>query len=210
MKKTLDVLVVGGGMYVAGKGTQTNGTIMPALLEGRRNGIVGKLGIVTTSLESSRENIERVHQLAGRMGVESQCEAFPKVGASHTAYLDAAQKFKPDAVIISVPDHLHATISIALIEKGLHCLVVKPMASTLKEAQAMVEAAERAQVVAQVEFHKRYDESNILLYDAVQSGKLGDLLYAVIEYSQQKKSQEMSFDRGQKKPVFFNIWVCIM
>ena len=106
-------------------------------------------------------------------------------------------------VIISVPDHLHATISIALIEKGLHCLVVKPMASTLKEAQAMVEAAERAQVVAQVEFHKRYDESNILLYDAVQSGKLGDLLYAVIEYSQQKKIPRDVFRSWAEKTSIF-------
>jgi len=203
MLSKLNILVIGGGMYVSGKGTETDGTIMPALLEARRNELVGRLGVVTTSSKSSIENTERIGNLAGRMGVESQCEAFPKVGASHTAYLDAAQKFKPDAVIISVPDHLHATISIALIEKGLHCLVVKPMSSTLKEAQAMVEAAERAQVVAQVEFHKRYDESNILLYDAVQSGKLGDLLYAVIEYSQQKKIPRDVFRSWAEKTSIF-------
>lgn len=183
----MDILVVGGGMYVAGKGTQTNGTIIPALLEGRRNGLVGRLGVVTTSSKSAGENANRVHQLAGVMGVESQCETFPKIGASQTAYLDAANKFKPDAVIISVPDHLHATISIALIEKGLHCLVVKPMAPTLKEARAMLEAAERQNVVACVEFHKRLDESNLLLYDYFRSGRLGQLLYAVIEYSQKKQ-----------------------
>ena len=187
MKNKIDVLVVGGGMYVVGKGTKTNGTIIPALLEGRRNGFVGRLGVVTTSSKSSGENVNRVKILAERMGVESQCEAFPKIGDSQTAYLDAAQKFKPDAVIISVPDHLHAPISITLIEKGLHCLVVKPMAPTLKEAREMLEAAEKQHVVASVEFHKRLDESNLLLYDYIRSGRLGQLLYAVIEYSQKKK-----------------------
>ena len=52
----------------------------------------------------------------------------------------------------------------------------------------MTEAAIKTGVVAQVEFHKRLDESNLLLRDAVQSDKLGNLLYAVIEYSQQKRN----------------------
>ena len=40
MNTKINVLIVGGGMYVAGKGSPSNGTIMPALLEARRNGLV--------------------------------------------------------------------------------------------------------------------------------------------------------------------------
>ena len=61
------------------------------------------------------------------------------------------------------------------------------MAHTVAEANGMTEAAAKAGVVAQVEFHKRLDESNLLLHDTIHSGKLGDLLYAVIEYSQKKQ-----------------------
>jgi D-galacturonate reductase len=183
----INVLIVGGGMYVAGRGSNSDGTIMPALLEARRNGLVNRLCIVTTSADSANENRERVNDLAQRMGVDLECEFFPKSGHDLQAYIVAAEQFKPDAVIVSVPDHLHASISISLIEKGIHCLVVKPMATTLEEADAMTGAAKKAGVIAQVEFHKRLDESNLLLRDAVKTNKLGNLLYAVIEYSQKKQ-----------------------
>lgn len=187
MESKINILVIGGGMYVCGIGTNSYGTIMPALLEGRRDGLVGKLGIVTTSRDSAGSALKQIVRVAELMGVDKQCEIYPKTGKDEKAYLQAAEEFNPDAVIVSVPDHLHATISISLIEKGMHCLVAKPMASTVEEARTMIEAAQIAQVVTQVEFHKRLDESNILMHDAVQSGKLGKLLYAVIEYSQQKR-----------------------
>jgi predicted dehydrogenase len=187
MTAGLKILVVGGGMYVTGRGTETSGTLVPALLEGVKHGLVSEVAIVTTQAGSALEACRKSASIARQMGVDCSFAAFPKEGECTNAYLQAAKAFQPDAVLVSVPDHLHASVSIPLIEKGLHCLVVKPMASSLEEAQAMVASAEKNQVVAQVEFHKRYDESNLLLYDAVQSRKLGDLLYAVIEYSQQKR-----------------------
>lgn len=187
MIQGLRVLVVGGGMYVAGRGTETSGTLVPALLEGVKQGLVSEVAITTTRSSSALETCKKSSCIARQMGVDCSFTAFPKEGENPKAFLQAAEAFQPNAVLVSVPDHLHASVSIPLIEKGLHCLVVKPMAASLEEAQAMVASAEKNQVVAQVEFHKRYDESNLLLYDAVRSKKLGDLLYAVIEYSQQKR-----------------------
>lgn len=203
MNTGINILIIGGGMYVSGRGTTSDGTIMPALLEVRRHGLMGRLGLVTTSAESAKAIKERINDLAQRMGVDSQCECFPKSGNNERAYLEAAEQFKPDAVIVSVPDHLHASVSIPLIEKGMHCLVVKPMASTLAEADAMTEAAKEKGVVVQVEFHKRLDESNLLLRDAVQSKKLGDLLYAIIEYSQKKQIPRDIFRSWAEKTSIF-------
>jgi predicted dehydrogenase len=199
----IDILVVGAGMYVCGRGTEGYGTIMPALLEGRKQGLVGKLGVVSTSRGSADRALERITNLAKLMNVDPQCKTFPKHEKDNVAYKHAANEFKPDAVIVSVPDHLHASVSIPLIEKGIHCLVVKPMAPTFAESDAMTKAAERAKVVAQVEFHKRLDESNLLLRDAVQSGKLGNLLYAVIEYSQKKQVPRDIFRSWAEKSSIF-------
>ena len=199
----IKILIIGGGMYVTGKGTTSNGTIMPALLEARRHKLVSKLGLVTTSADSANENRERVNDLAQRMGVDSQCEYFPKSVHNEQAYLEAVEQFKPDAVIVAVPDHLHASVCIPLIEKRIHCLVVKPMATTLAEANAMTEAAKKAGVVAQVEFHKRLDESNLLLRDAIQSKKFGELLYAIIEYSQKKQIPRDVFHSWAEKSSVF-------
>ena len=203
MKQKINILIINGGMYVTGKGTTSNGMIMPALLEARRHGMVSGLGLVTTSADSANENRERINDLAQRMGVESQCECFPKLGHNEQAYLETVEQFNPDAVIVAIPDHLHASVSIPLIEKGIHCLVVKPMATTLAEAEAMTEAAKKAGVLGQVEFHKRLDESNLLLRDAVQSGKLGNLLYAVIEYSQKKQVPRDIFRSWAEKSSIF-------
>jgi predicted dehydrogenase len=203
MKQKINILIIGGGMYVAGKGSSSYGTLMPALLEARRRGCIGRLGVVTTSADSANENRDRVNNLAQQMGVENQCDFFPKSGEDEQAYLAAAEQFIPDAVIVSVPDHLHASVSIPLIEKGIHCLVVKPMATTLAEADAMTVAAKKAGVLGQVEFHKRLDESNLLLRDAVQSGKLGNLLYAVIEYSQKKQVPRDIFRSWAEKSSIF-------
>ena len=133
MNTGINILIIGGGMYVSGRGTDSDGTIIPALLEARRHVMINRLGLVTTSADSANENRERINTLAKRMGVDSQCEYFPKSGKNELSYLEAAEQFKPDAVIVAVPDHLHASVCIPLIEKGIHCLVVKPMANTLAQ-----------------------------------------------------------------------------
>ena len=198
-----NILVVGGGMYAIGKGTDNYGTIIPALLEGRIRQIVGRIGIVTTNEETAVSAYKRTVELAAKMQIELDCEFFPKNGINKNAYLEAAETFKPDCVIVSVPDHLHASVSIPLIEKGIHCFVVKPMAPTVAEAVNMFAAAQESKVVAQIEFHKRLDESNLLLNDSIKSGNLGDLLYAVIEYSQQKKIPRDMFRSWADKSSIF-------
>lgn len=185
--RPIDVLVVGGGMYVTGRGTNSCGTILPALLESRRAGEVGRIILATTSANTAASSLDRLLELAGKMAVEVDSAAFPAAGCNSQAYLDAVAAYQPHAVIVAVPDHLHAEIGVPLIERGLHCLMVKPMATSMAEARALTNAARAVGVVAQVEFHKRLDESNILLRDAIRSGRIGTPLYAVIEYSQQKR-----------------------
>lgn len=190
-------------MYVVGKDSDNYGTIIPALYEGIKKELIGRIGIVTTSADSARSAILKANDLAEKMHVNPELVSFPKEGADSEAYLGAVEQFKPDCVVISVPDHLHAQVSIPLLQKGIHCLMVKPMATTVEEAQAMTAAAKKSKVVAQVEFHKRLDESNLLLYDAVKSESLGELLYAVIEYSQQKRIPRDMFRSWAEKSTVF-------
>tara|TARA_E500000331_G_C17269323_1_gene718474 strand:- start:3765 stop:5006 length:1242 start_codon:yes stop_codon:yes gene_type:complete len=189
----LDILIVGGGMYVTGRGAPDyQGTILPAVLEARRAGLVGRIAITTTRLESAEIARSKAVELADKMGVGKDIEVFPKSGNNIEIYnaetlpVKAAKIFEPDAVIVSIPDHLHAQVCIPLIQSGKHCLVVKPMAAKMEDAKAMADAARKAGVVAEVEFHKRLDQSNLLFREAVCNGDLGHLLYATIEYSQRK------------------------
>lgn len=186
MTKKLNVLVVGGGMYVTGRGTSGYGTIMPALLEAQKLGQIDQITIATTNEESAKYALDHSRELAESMGVDFVGTAFPEKGSDPKAYLKACEHAAPDIAIVSVPDHLHCEVTLPLLEKGIHCLLVKPMAPTLDEAKQMAAAASANQVVAEVEFHKRLDDSNLLLLDRIRKGDLGEPLYAVIEYSQKK------------------------
>lgn len=187
MTQPLRVLVVGGGMYVVGRGMEGYyGTVMPALLEDRRVGLVGDIAVATTRAETARAAVEATAAMAAAMAVDGACAGWPADGIDAEAYLKAADAIEPDCAIVVVPDHLHATVTVPLAERGIHCLVVKPMAGTLADARTMLAAARSTNIVAEIEFHKRLDESNLMLRDAVAGGRIGTPLYATVEYSQRK------------------------
>ena len=78
-----------------------------------------------------------------------------------------------DAVYVATPTDLHAAQVIAAAEAGKHVLCEKPMATTLDEAQAMIDAAKRAGVVFQVGHSHSYDEPYRAMREVIASGELG-------------------------------------
>ncbi len=55
-----------------------------------------------------------------------------------------------DAAVAAVPTVLHAEVGCTLLERGIHLLVEKPLASSLEEADRLIEAARGAGVVLAV------------------------------------------------------------
>jgi predicted dehydrogenase len=82
-----------------------------------------------------------------------------------------------DAVIIAAPPTLHAPLALEAIARGVHVLVEKPLAPTVKEGQAMVRAAERKGVTLMVGHTFEYHSAVWELRSMVQRGDLGDLYY---------------------------------
>ena len=78
-----------------------------------------------------------------------------------------------DAVLVCLPTHLHAEAVIAAAEAGKHILCEKPMARHLKDADRMIEAAEKAGVTLTIGFVRRFDAEWNTMRDIVHSGKLG-------------------------------------
>ena len=60
-----------------------------------------------------------------------------------------------DAVVIATPDKLHAEQAIAAAAAGKHVLVEKPMATTVEDADAMIQACRSADVRLGVAYHLR-------------------------------------------------------
>ena len=59
------------------------------------------------------------------------------------------------AVSIATPDHAHTAVTIEVLRAGKHVLIEKPLATSLKEARAIVRAARKAKVKLMVDFHNR-------------------------------------------------------
>jgi len=81
-----------------------------------------------------------------------------------------------EAVSIAVPTSLHKEVTLDFIENGVHCLVEKPIASTLEEAKEMIRAAERRDVKLMVGHVERFNPAVIKLKELVEGGALGELI----------------------------------
>jgi predicted dehydrogenase len=81
-----------------------------------------------------------------------------------------------DAVIIGSENVNHAKHTIAAANAGKHVLCEKPLATTVEDAQAMVDACERNGVKLQTAFPVRFVPSTIALRDAVRAGAIGQPL----------------------------------
>jgi len=73
------------------------------------------------------------------------------------AGVDTVQAFADaglDAAVISTPNRTHADVGVALLQRGVHVLVEKPIAATVADAQRLIDAAranDRVLMVGQVE-----------------------------------------------------------
>lgn len=73
----IDVLVVGAGMYVCGKGTDGFGTILPALFEAHRQGLVNRIHIAATSSSSAGQALAKATALARLMNLTPPVHVYP-------------------------------------------------------------------------------------------------------------------------------------
>ncbi len=83
---------------------------------------------------------------------------------------------KPDAVILATPNQLHLPHALTCIDAGLAILLEKPIASTMKEATRLVQAAEAAQARLLIGHHRAHSPIMAKAAAVVASGVLGRLV----------------------------------
>lgn len=80
------------------------------------------------------------------------------------------------AVVISTPHYLHSPLSVQAAEAGKHALTEKPIACTLAQADAMIEAASKAGVRLGVLFPARFGFGAQKARELVRAGALGKIV----------------------------------
>jgi predicted dehydrogenase len=81
-----------------------------------------------------------------------------------------------DGVVIALPNSLHADAAIACLERGITCLVEKPIADTLEAALRVAEAVERTGVPVLVGHQRRHSPAIAKARQMVSEGALGRLV----------------------------------
>jgi predicted dehydrogenase len=79
-----------------------------------------------------------------------------------------------DAVVIASPDKFHARGIEAAAAAGKHILCEKPLAITLSDAHAALQAVEKAAVRLQIGFMRRYDPAHQEAIKRIEAGEIGE------------------------------------
>lgn len=128
------------------------------------------------------QSIRSLHSQADLVGVADIIESRARhlgheYGAEPlTDYRRLLDSKEIDVVSICVPSGLHARIGIEAAQAGKHVIVEKPMALTLADADALIEACRTAHVNLTVVLQNRYNPPMQDLRRLVDSGRLGKLL----------------------------------
>lgn len=125
-----------------------------------------RIGIVGCGEVTQIMHLPSLDQLRDRYTVTALCDVSDhvlqaigehwRVPKRYHEYHDLLAQDDVDAVLVANPDAYHAEVTLAAIAAGKHVLVEKPMCMTLREADEISAAQERAGVTVQVGYMRRY------------------------------------------------------
>lgn len=107
-------------------------------------------------------DLERTRDFAVRHQIEKACSSLEELLQSDI-----------DGVYVCTPPDSHASYTLAAIARGKHVLVEKPMASSVEECQAMIDAARKQNVTLGVAFYRRAFPKMQEIKRLIDAGVLG-------------------------------------
>lgn len=112
-----------------------------------------------------------------------------RCGCPHfTRHEDLLALDEVEAVLISTPHYLHAPLTIQAAEAGKHVMVEKPIATTDKDASAMIATCKRNRVKLKVIFPNRYAATAVKAREIVRSGAIGKVAFVTLVALGHKKA----------------------
>lgn len=88
-------------------------------------------------------------------------------------------KDRPDGVVLATPNQLHVPHAELCVDAGLPCLLEKPIAPTVAEAEALVRKVAEAKARVLIGHHRAHSPIMAKACDVVRSGQLGRLVGVV-------------------------------
>ncbi len=143
-----------------------------------RVGLIGAGTIATSAhlpaLTRLRDRLELVAVADVRL--EAAEATAVRFGGTATAdYRTLLARPDVDLVVVATPEFLHAEQTIAAAEAGKHVLCEKPMAASVTEADAMLDACRRAGVKLMIGHSRRFTPRYRAVRAAIDRGDVGEV-----------------------------------
>jgi predicted dehydrogenase len=143
-----------------------------------------KVGLIGAGLQGKRRS-PVLKQLPGNelvMVASKNIEDASKIAESFNCkvtdrWQDLIERNDINAVLICTPPNLHAEMSIAAMNTGKHVLCEKPLANTVEEANAMIDAARNNNVTLKCGFNHRHHPAIHKAKESFENGIIGEINY---------------------------------
>jgi predicted dehydrogenase len=96
-------------------------------------------------------------------------------------YIAMLDEMQPEAVSIVVPTPLHMKVARDVMEHGIHCLLEKPIASTVEEADELIQLAKEKKIVFTVGHIEHYNPLIIELKKILEKKTIGEVTSIVCQ-----------------------------
>lgn len=123
---------------------------------------------------AANENVE-ITAVCDVVGERAREAAVKYQAKAYTDYKTLLKEECIDAVSVCLPNYLHAPVSIDALNAGMHVLCEKPMATSIEEADKMIEAAERNGKKLMIGHNQRFVASHRKAKELIESGAIGNV-----------------------------------
>ncbi len=118
--------------------------------------------------------------------------------ATYVDFTELVNDDQVDAVVIATPDHWHALQSIIALNAGKDVYCEKPLAHTIEEGRAMVDAARKNGKILQTGSMQRSRETFRKACELVQNGYLGEISKVLVNVGDPAISCDLPTDPTPK------------
>ena len=115
-------------------------------------------------------------------------------GDPYKDYRKLLERKDLDYVVVSVPEHWHAPITLDAIDQGLHVYVEKPLTRTIEESLVVRKKVKESGIKLQCGIQGLSDDSYAVAAQRIQEGAIGKPIMAQIDYSRNHVGDYMARD----------------
>jgi glucose-fructose oxidoreductase len=155
---------------VVGLGYISQVAMLPAFAGARKNSVLAAL--------VSGEH-EKLNELGAKYGVDARW--------TYDRYDMLLDSGTIDAVYIGLPNTMHRDFAIRAAERGINVLCDKPLATSVADAEEIVETARRGGAKIMVAYRLHFEPANLAAIEAIRSERIGAPRYFAAQFSMQVK-----------------------